>query len=246
MVTGYDSAKASLVDEDGSAADMAESDDARCASMPAAALLSIMVAPVPFQVAKILVERDHYLHSMPGGTYLTFGVLLHNRLLGVVTLGAGPFLSHQLVAEAKPDDCITLTRLWLSDELPNNSESRVLGIVLRALRRDTQLKFVLAYSDPAAGHRGIIYQATNWLYTGLSSAMPLYDLGDGIARHSRSVGQVFGSHSIKHLGASGLTVKLVPQAAKHRYVHFLDPAWCGRLTVPTLPYPRKEVQHEGH
>ena len=97
--------------------------------------------------------------------------------------------------DATPDDVVTLTRLWLSDQLPRNSESKVLGISLRSLKRDTSLKFVLAYSDPAVGHLGIIYQATNWLYTGLSTATPLYDIGDGILHHSRSsrssVGQSF-------------------------------------------------------
>ncbi len=50
-----------------------------------------------------------------------------------------------------------------------------------------------------------------------------------------------GSHSIKHLKANGLTVRLVPQGAKHRYLYFLDPSWRGRLRVPALPYPRKEA-----
>ena len=141
---------------------------------------SIMLQPIPFAVARNLVVGHHYLHSMPGGTWFTFGVFLESSLLGVMTLGAGPFLVHQLVDGGQPDDCVVLTRLWLSDELPRNSESRVLGIVLRALRRETQLKFVVAYSDPAAGHQGTIYQATNWIYTGLSTAMPSYDLGDGV------------------------------------------------------------------
>jgi hypothetical protein len=202
---------------------------------------SILLRPVPFTVARNLVVGHHYLHSMPGGTWFTFGVFLDSSLLGVMTLGAGPFLVHQLVDGAQPDDCIVLTRLWLSDELPRNSESRVLGIVLRALRRDTKLKVVVAYSDPAAGHLGTIYQATNWVYTGLSTATASYDLGDGVPRHSRTVGQVFGSHSVKHLKASGILARLVPQNAKHRYLYFLDPSWRGRLRGPVLPYPRREV-----
>jgi hypothetical protein len=202
---------------------------------------SILLHPIPFTVARDLVVAHHYLHSMPGGTWFTFGVFLDSSLLGVMTLGAGPFLVHQLVDAAQPDDCVVLTRLWLSDQLPRNSESRVLGIVLRALRRDTQLKFVVAYSDPAAGHQGTIYQATNWIYTGLSTAVASYDLGDGVPRHSRTVGQVFGSHSVKHLKASGIMARPVPQEAKHRYLCFLDSAWRARLKVPVVPYPKREV-----
>jgi hypothetical protein len=219
-------------------ASTASTQEAGRGSSSTATLHSITVKPAPFSAAKTLLLDHHYLHSFPGGTQLTFGVFVGSRLLGAITLGAGPFLAYQMVEGATPDDCLCLTRLWLSDDLPHNSESRVLGIVLRALRRDTNLKFIVAYSDPSVGHAGVVYQASNWLYTGLSSAMAAYDFGDGVARHSRTVGQILGSHSVKHLRACGLTVKLVPQAAKHRYIYLLDPAWHNQLNVPVLPYPK--------
>jgi len=164
----------------------------------------------------------------------------------VLTLGVGPFYGYKLVNGATPDDVVTLTRLWLSDELPKNCESKVLGIALRSLKRDTSLKFVIAYSDPAVGHLGIIYQATNWLYTGLSSAVPLYDVGDGTLHHSRSLAHQLGSHSIRYLTLQGINAKAVPQSAKHRYIYFLDDAWKSRLAVPILPYPNKERELNGN
>ena len=150
----------------------------------------------------------------------------------------GPINAHLLVDEATPDDCLTLTRLWLSDELPTNSESRFIGIVLRSLKNHTNLKFLLAYADPARGHVGTIYQATNWLYTGLSQATPLYDIGDGRQHHSRSLGHIFGSHSLAHLRRQGVEVRLVPQQPKHRYLYILNPSWRSRVRAPVLPYPR--------
>ena len=128
-------------------------------------LQDLHLIPISKVDPKKLIVSHHYSHSFPGGTKLTFGVILKSRLLGVMAFGVGPYFGYKLVDEATPDDAITLTRLWLSDELPGNSESRVLGIALRSLRKDTNLKFVIAYSDPAAGHLGTIYQATNWLYT---------------------------------------------------------------------------------
>jgi hypothetical protein len=216
----------------------------------------IVVRPIPKSTAKELLVREHYLHSFPGGTKLAFGVFVGQRLLGAATMGVGPFLGYSLVEGARPEDCITLTRLWLSDELPKNSESRALGIVLKALRRNTSLKFSLSYTDPAAGHIGTIYQATNWIYTGLSSATPLYIIkgcGCGTAaavrdstapmpqpQHSRSFAAAFGTHSIRYLAAHGVRISTVPQAAKHRYIYFIDPSWRSRLKIPTLPYPKKD------
>ena len=218
---------------------------ARPGASPRAALHQLFVGHVPFRVAKELLVRGHYLRSMPGGTRLSFGIFVGRRLTGALTLGVGPKLGHRLVEAARAEDCVTLTRLWLSDEMPSNSESRVIGVVLRALKRHTCLKFVLAYADPSVGHVGTIYQATGWLYTGLSAPMSMYDLGDGVLRHSRSLGYSFGSHSKRHFEASGVPIRSVTQSPKHRYIRFLDPCWQRRLRVPVLPYPKQEDASEG-
>ena len=207
---------------------------------PTSAPHSLKVAPIPFNLAKLIVEREHYLHSMPGGTQLIFGVFAREYLRGAITIGVGPKNAHSLVNGAEPADCATLTRLWLSDELPPNSESRVIGYLLRVLKRDTDLKFLISYADPGQGHMGTIYQATNWLYTGRSGAMPLYDLGDGIPRHSRSLAQTYGTHSKKHFETNGIDVRTIPQEAKYRYLIFLDQSWRSRLRAPVLPYPKAD------
>ncbi|MFC1953992.1 DNA methyltransferase [Chloroflexota bacterium] len=180
---------------------------------------------------------------MPGGTQFAFGVLRDGRLLGTLTFGAGPHNAYKLVGYAKQDDCLTLTRLWLSDELPANSESRIIGVSLRAIKKNTKVKFVVSYADPSQGHLGTIYQATGWTYTGLSEAMPMFDLGDGRVRHSRSLSHAYGTHSLKYFKDKGVAVKVVPQSRKHRYIYFLDRAYRERLTVRALPYPKKE-NHE--
>jgi len=210
---------------------------------PTLALHSLQVQPIPLQVAKRLLVRHHYLHSFPGGTQLAFGVFRSSRLMGAVALGVGPFNAHSLVESATIRDCLTLSRLWLADELPPNSESRVLGVVIRALKRHTTLKFLITYADPIQGHVGTIYQATGWVYTGLSETMPLYDAGDGRARHSRSLSHAFGTHSLKHFQRLGVPIKRLGQPAKHRYVFFLDSAWRSGLRVPALPYPKLEMEN---
>jgi hypothetical protein len=196
---------------------------------------------VPFSVAKQLLVREHYLHSYPGGTKLAFGAFLDNQVLGALTMGAGPTNTYCLVDGATPGDCLALSRLWLSDELPKNSESRFIGVVLRYLKKHTSLRFLVSYADPAQGHVGTIYQATGWAYTGLSQATPLYDIGDGKARHSRSLSHAFGTHGLAYFKSHGMDVKLVPQQAKHRYVYFLDRGWQHRLKGLALPYPKLKV-----
>ena len=164
--------------------------------------------------------------------------------MGALTIGCGPSQAYRLVDGAKRDDCAVLSRLWLDDELPSNSESRVIGVVMRALRKSTDLKFLISYADPTQGHVGTIYQATGWLCTGLSVAMPLYALGDGPPRHSRSFSHSFGSHSVKYFRRNGIELTIVPQSRKHRYVYFLDSSWRDRLRTEVLPYPKRSDQCE--
>lgn len=200
--------------------------------------LHLRVVPLSHRLAKQIVERHHYLHTMPGGTELCFGVIAGGGLKGAITFGAGPANAYRLVRDARPEDCLTLSRFWLKDELPRNSESRVIGMTLRILRRSTDVKFVITYADPAEGHTGVIYQATNWLYTGLSEATPMFDFGDGIARHSRTVSHSLGTQNTSFLAGQGFDLKRVRQKRKHRYIYFLHRTRRNRLTCPILPYPK--------
>jgi hypothetical protein len=209
-------------------------------SNPSPALRSVIVRPVPVVAARKILVKNHYLHSFPGCTELCFGAFSGNRLLGAITFGAGPTNSFRLIEGAKPDDCLTFTRLWLSSELPTNSESRVIAVCLRYLKKYTRLKFIVTYADPTQGHVGTIYQATGWIYTGLSEAMPKFDLGDGIPRHSRSLSHAFGSHSLKYFSDCGLGVKVLPQLPKHRYIYLLDQDLRIKITALILPYQKKE------
>ena len=94
-----------------------------------------------------------------------------------------------------------------------------------------------------AGHTGVIYQASGFLYLGESTVMPLYKLTDGSIHHSRSLSHRFGTHSGKYFQSHGVRVELVEQAPKHTYVALIEPSWRARLTRTVLPYPLKEKTH---
>ena len=131
-------------------------------SIPTSALHTITcgprdlaVKPIPAKAARQICQDKHYLRSYPGGAFLNFGVFVGDLLLGVVVLGVGPTNVHRLFKDAQRREVACLARLWLDDRLGRNSESRVLGVVLRLLRREqSTLKALVAYSDPSVGHTG--------------------------------------------------------------------------------------------
>jgi hypothetical protein len=199
----------------------------------------IELRPIPYQAARVLLVRHHYIHSIAASTRLCLGAFVGSHLLGVVQFNCGNMGAHRLVEGAKPQDCVTLARLWLSDQLPSNSESRVIGISLRLLRKYSPAKFVLTYADPSQGHLGRIYQATNWLYLGRSESRKLIDIGDGKLRHTRTLSHRLGSSALAYVQSLAPEARAVSGEAKHKYIYFLDQSWRGRLKLPVMPYPRE-------
>ena len=202
----------------------------------------LSVRPIDSKTAISICKKWHYLRSYPGGGLLNFGVFADHSLVGVAVFGVGPYNAHRYFTDAKRGQVITLARFWLDDRCGRNSESRILGVICRLLRRwQNTAKAVLAYSDPTAGHDGAIYRAAGFAYLGTSEATPLYRLPDGSIHHGRSIGHGFGTRSLKYLRATGVSVEAVPQEPKYLYVKVLDPQWRQRLRVPALPYPNQEV-----
>lgn len=206
----------------------------------------LVVKPIPPRVARDLCEERHYLKSNPGGALINLGVFAGHILLGVAVIGVGPTNIHRFFKDAQPDQVLCLSRLWLDDRCGRNSESRVLGIILRELRRNqSAVKALVSYSDPGAGHTGMIYRAAGFLYLGLSVAMPLYRFPDRSVHHSRSLGHSFGTHSLAHFEANGVRLETVPQAPKFIYVALMDSSWRERLTRTVLPYSQVEAGNAG-
>lgn len=205
---------------------------------PRSLLKSLVVRPVMPNTVRDLITERHYLHSMPAAPRRCYGVYLGDALHGAVVFTSGPRQGYRLLAAAKPQKVSELARLWLSDTLPRNSESRVLGIVLQMLRHETTWKLILSYADPAAGHRGTIYQAVGWLYLGETEPNSYVRLGDGQLLHPRSVYTRFGSNNIRHLRATGVPAVREATCGKYRYAYVLDPAWRWRLQGVAQPYPK--------
>jgi len=195
------------------------------------------VRVVPPSVVEPLVVTEHYLHSMPPAAVVCYGVHKEDQLVGAVVVTCGARNAHRLLAGGRPGDVLTLARLWLADEVPRNAESRVIAVVCRLLTREGRARALLSYADPAAGHVGTIYQAAGWTYLGMSQSGRYLDLGDGIARHPRSVFSSHGTNMPTMLRRQGYRARSVLVSGKHRYCVMLDRTWAWRLTRVRQPYP---------
>ena len=117
--------------------------------------------------------HKHYAKRIPNISY-SFGLYDRNKFLKGVCSFAKP-MSHTLVQGALggkfTDTFLELNRLVVNDNLEKNTLSFFVSQSLMLLPKP---HVVVSYADSSYHHHGYIYQATNWIYTGLSSKFTDY------------------------------------------------------------------------
>ena len=153
--------------------------------------------------------HKHYAKRIPQIIY-AFGLFYKNKLVGICTFGypPSPALCIGVCGKKYKNFVLELNRLCINDNLKNNSLS---FFVSKCLKLIPKPKILVSYADTSQNHNGYIYQATNWIYTGLSAKRSeIYDI-DNPNKHSKTVSQ---NLNIKNIG-----YRRRPQ--KHRYIYFL-------------------------
>lgn len=126
----------------------------------------LTIIEVPNNVVDVLVKKYHYSHKSTKNRFLSF---LVNGGKGFLQLGYGirPKMKHTITKLITADNFCEFDRMWLSDELPKNSESQVISLLLSYLKQAYKhIDFVITYADGSVGNRGIIYQASNAIRIG--------------------------------------------------------------------------------
>lgn len=195
------------------------------------------------ETAARMVETYHYAHRVPS-IVVAVGMFVDEVLAGVCTYGIPPAPEVQgACGEEYKQNTIELNRLFVFDEVGKNGESWLIGQSFKLMPNNY---FVLiSYADKGQNHTGYIYQATNWLYTGLSS--PGGTSSEMLINGKRISGKgcfnIYGTQSIGQLSDMGLVVTREKRTIKHRYVYFLGNKRQRKelrkaLKWPVLPYPK--------
>ena len=150
---------------------------------------ALAVSICPLSTIRQFVERHHYSHSVNGVKIDTcFMVGCAGELVGGVIFGAMSTTAWKRFAESERS-VLELRRLVLLDEAERNSESYVIGRCLRWLCMNRpEVEVIVSYADPAHGHVGTIYKASNFEYVGVSGADKGYrDPDTSKVYHSRAL-----------------------------------------------------------
>ena len=186
--------------------------------------------------------RDiHYAHRIPSISF-AFGLFKDREIVGVVTYGtpASSTLCKGICGELFQKNVLELNRLVLKNNLPNEA-SRLVAASLRLLPKP---KIIVSFADTAQNHLGIVYQATNFLYTGLSSKFRDVKVKGLEHQHHATYGHGLTYEEIKvKYGAEN--VYFEDRSRKHRYIIFLGnhkqkKEMLSNLRYKILPYPLKD------
>ena len=196
-------------------------------------------------IAKRLIIQNHYTHKWSSCRY-SFGLYDGDKIIGVAVYGfpVGRLVVKSITDRLKNEDVLELTRLWVVDETIKNAESFFLGRTFDWIKKNTNVKVLISYSDPMQNHLGIIYQATNWLYQGNNTMLVkgyMHKINNELL-HPRSVVALYGTTKYSELIKIDQNYERIEMKKKHRYIYILDKRnrkkIISELKHKLLPYPK--------
>ena len=179
------------------------------------------IKKIDYQDTKPFILNIHYAKRMPSISY-AYGLFNLNSLVGIISYGspASPALCKGIAGEKNKSLVIELNRLVLKYNKKNEA-STLIGASLKLLPKP---KIIVSYADTAQNHLGVVYQATNFMFTGTSK--PRTDMAGKDGKHSRH-----------HLGDR---TKRVFRSAKHRYVYVLANKNEKKLLLQQINYKEQD------
>jgi len=192
-----------------------------------------------FQCKDWLLHK-HYAKRVPSIEY-SFGLFEDNILSGVCTFGCPPRVMNdgECIFKEYRVKTLELNRLCVKDGLPKNTLSFFVSKCLSMLPKPV---CCVSYADFTFGHNGYIYQATNWIYTGLNQIHERQVFLNGKEVHPRTACSM-GFTSISEWAANEPKVTLGEYTQKHRYFQFLGAKnernkMKNDLVYKIMPYPK--------
>lgn len=176
------------------------------------------IEKISYEVAMGIVVANHYLHRKCPVSH-AYGLVdkRDRRVVGVVTYGVSPS-STLLKGICGPEEMYNvyeLNRLWVEDSVPKNGESYLVGNTMKLLDRE----IIVSFADTSQGHVGYIYQASNFIYTGLSAKFKDPKVkGRENQHHATYANGLTNQQVIDKFGADN--VYFVERPRKHRYIFF--------------------------
>jgi len=199
------------------------------------------IEQISYKLAMDVVINNHYLHRKAPCSK-AFGLFCRrcSKLVGVVVYGVScsSTLLNGICGKDESKNIYELTRLWIKDGTPKNSESFLIGNTLKMLDKE----IIVSFAEIQQGHNGVVYQASNFFYCGLSSKFKDPKVRGLEHQHHATYANRMTMQLVKDKYGDE-NVYYVDRPRKHRYV-FINAKGkrkkelIGKLLYKILPYPK--------
>jgi hypothetical protein len=194
--------------------------------------MNYKVKSIDYQDCKEWFLKKHYAKRIPMVQF-AFGLFDEDSIVGVCSYGTTLAID---IRKRFDYNVYELNRLVVNDGLPKNALSFFVGQTIQMMPKPCVL---LSYADRSKGHQGYIYQATNWIYTGLSAIVKEYKVRGEEDMHSqtlfdKSKGKQDRVAYLKELYGDRLYMDY--RERKHRYFFFLGNKYHKKQMKNQLPY----------
>lgn len=186
------------------------------------------------------IMHKHYAKTMPCIQH-AFGLFIDGTMQGACTFGTPPtcYNNGAFIFKQLRLPVYELNRLCVMEALPKNTLSKFVSL---CIGRMPAYCCLLSYADHSFGHYGYIYQATNWVYTGLNTVHARQVQYNGQKLHPKTAFERFNKGLVQ-LAETDRNLQLGDYTEKHRYIMFRGTKKQRRqmtreLLLPVLPYPK--------
>lgn len=172
------------------------------------------VVKIEYKQAMEWCLNKHYARRKPMYQF-AFGLLEDGLIQGIIVYGRPPVQIEKsvFIGDIGSDFKVyELTRLVIQTKT-KNAASYLIGNSLKMLPKNN---IVVSYADSEMKHCGIVYQATNWIYTGGNKAHDSEYIVDGKKMHPKSITERLGITAISKWAKENNIERIKPKI-KHRY-----------------------------
>jgi len=181
----------------------------------------------------------HYAKRVPPISF-AFGLFFDDDLVGVCTYGmpASPSLCKGIAGNLWKDKVLELNRIALRYNRKNEASI----LVGRSLKLLPKPSFIVSYADTDQNHIGIIYQATNWIYTGASKERIEVAIEGLEHLHSKAITNMGTWAELKQIYGNRVIHR--KRSAKHRYIFIVADRRDKKMMQAALKYKQESYPKE--
>lgn len=200
------------------------------------------VLPIHNRDCKDWILNKHYAKKMCKIVY-PFGIYENNVLQGICTFGtpsSASLTTENMFTDIFDCRILELNRLVVNENLMQNTLSYFVSNCLRLIQQKESKCAIVSYADLNNNHHGYIYQATNWIYTGLGGDTIRVTDSNGKSIHTKTLSDR-NIRTHEDIIKNGYIIERILK--KHRYFMFLGTKkdikkMKSLLKYEILPYPK--------